>query len=71
MNLNSYYQNLKITDPQSEFRARVINECGISEKTFYNWINSPERIPLLAKEKIASIASEEKEVLFPETIPSL
>lgn len=68
MNLKSYYQNLKITDPQSEFRAKVIHECGISEKTFYNWINNPEKIPLLAKEKIAFIAAEEKQVLFPETI---
>lgn len=68
MNLNSYYQNLKISDPQSEFRARVINECGITEKTFYNWINSPDRIPLLAKEKIASIAEQEINVLFPEKI---
>lgn len=68
MNLNSYYQDLRITDPQSEFRARVIHECKISIETFYRWVREPETIPFLAKEKIAAIAEQEVNVLFPETV---
>lgn len=68
MNLKSYYQGLKISDPQSEFRAKVIHECGITEKTFYNWMNNPENLSPLVKEKIAAIAGLEKEVLFPENV---
>lgn len=37
-------------------RNAIIDACGISISTFYDWINNPERINPLAQKEIMRIA---------------
>ena len=59
MNLKDHFESLKKTPPpseQAEFRKEVMAACFIkSRHTFYRWLNHPEQMPDLAKEKIQSI----------------
>ena len=38
-------------------RNAIIDACGISISTFYDWINNPERINPLARKEIMRIAN--------------
>lgn len=65
--MKTYYFDLKPTNPQSDFRRAVMKQCGISESTFYYWMDHPEAVSILARAKIAEISGEEIDKLFPET----
>lgn len=52
-------------------REKIIEKCGISEKTFYRWINSPNSVPKLAKPVIAKVLNESEATLFPVTLKSI
>jgi hypothetical protein len=52
-----YYQ--LSTDPQNDLqgicRARIMFKCGISQKTFYNWLSNRNRVPMAAQTVITEI----------------
>ena len=58
MTLKDYYNSLKTTSPQLLFKDQVILRCRISNKTFYNWLNHPDRIPEWATKTIDEIKNE-------------
>jgi len=59
-----YYNELANTNPEVDFREKVVKECQISYKTFYNWVNNPEQIRPVYREKIATIAGKPVHELF-------
>ena len=63
MALKDYYKSLR--DSASLFVKEIAENCGVSERTVYNWING-EIIPdKLVREKIATIIEIPEEILFP------
>lgn len=63
MTFKSYFEYLSET--AKTFKEKVIDECGISEPTFYRYLSNPEQMPKLVREKIQEIVTE-VEILFPE-----
>jgi ACT domain-containing protein len=65
MALKDYWEKLPEASPKSDFKERVISECGISNSTFYNWMNGITDIPKTSRERIATIAGKQVSDLFP------
>lgn len=61
MNLKDYYSKLadKEVNPKKTFREEVLKRCRITNKTFYNWVNNPDAIPVWALELIQDIQNEQ------------
>lgn len=64
--LKGYYQQLKETNPQIEFRDKVIELTGISRSMFYNYINMKWPVPDIYKDAFAIAAGKHVNDLFPE-----
>lgn len=58
VSLKDWYDNLPAKD-QVKMRDRVVEACGISTKTFYNWKNNQQIPGLLAQKEIIAIAGQE------------
>jgi transcriptional regulator with XRE-family HTH domain len=69
MALKEYYDGLKTKPaPADDFRKKIADACGVSEKSVYRWL-SGEIIPDKLKRKaIASVAGVGEEELFPTQI---
>lgn len=63
MTFKSYFEYLN--DKAKTFKEQVKTECEISEATFYRYLNNPDQMPKLVREKIQQISTE-VEILFPE-----
>lgn len=51
-------------DSAASVKARIMDECGISERTFYRWLENPGHITKLAKPIIAKILNKEVDEIF-------
>lgn len=65
MTLKGYYfKTLKETDPQKEFRERVMKRAGISRSMFYNYVNERWPVPKDIQIVFAEEANMEPSLLF-------
>ncbi len=66
MTLKDYYFSLP--DPRVHLKKQIMDRLDISDVTFYRYINGEVKVPLLAKNEIASIVGKSVEELFPEDV---
>lgn len=68
MTLKGYYfTTLKETDPQKEFREKVMAKANISRSMFYNYVNGNWPVPKDVQNIFAEVAGLKVEQLFPFT----
>lgn len=58
--LKEFYESIN-TNPALVFKKKIITQCRISDKTFYNWMNNESLIPQWAQEIIETIKKEDNE----------
>jgi hypothetical protein len=64
--LKGYYQQLKESNPQKEFREKVMAATGISYPMFYNYVNGRWPVPDIHKQAFADAAKCSVDDLFPK-----
>lgn len=71
MTFRSYYESL--SEPQKEFcREKILQETGVSQSTFYYWLQGKiKNIALLNRKAISEITGIDIEELFPTEIVEL
>lgn len=67
MNLKGYYQGLKESNPQLEFRNKVMEKGNISYSMFYNYVSGRWPVPENLQPIFAEVAGMEIKDLFPLT----
>lgn len=66
MALKEYYEDLRsIAAPADDFRKKIAEECGVSEKSVFRWLSGEVVPDKLKRRAIASIAGMREEELFP------
>jgi len=66
LTLKGYYQQLKESNPQIDFRNKVIEATGMSYAMFYNYIQGRWPVPDIHKPAFAKAAGVDVNTLFPE-----
>lgn len=65
LTLRGYYQQLKESNPQIEFRNKVIADTGVSRSMFYNYVMNRHPVPTIYQDAFAKASGIDKKELFP------